>query len=103
MKIYVSMNPMPWEKFSMQIQNPADPKEPLTVQARSSATRAGFLPIFWTQEEAERTFPGVTWQAAEVSDDWHPMLNQLKAHSVAVAEPEAGIVLDAASMEDITA
>ena len=89
MKIYVSMNPLPWESFTMNIPNPTDSNEPLTIQAHSSATRAGFLPIFWTQEEAEKTFPDVPCQAAEVPDDWHPMLNRMRADGTASITVEA--------------
>lgn len=85
MKIYVSMNPLPWEQFSMKIPDPATPGETLTIQAHSSASRAGFLPIFWSQEEAEATFPDVAWQAAEVADDWHPMINRLRNQAEAAA------------------
>lgn len=89
MKIYVSMNPLPWEQFSMKIPDPANPGESLTIQAHSSANRAGFLPIFWTQEEAEATFPDVAWQAAEVADDWHPMINRLRGQQTAAISVDA--------------
>ena len=97
MKIYVSMNPLPWEQFSMNIPNTDGSGEPLLIKAHSSATRAGFLPIFWTQEEAEKTFPDVPWQAAEVADDWHPMLNRLRENVEAQQAEE--IRLDASTDE----
>lgn len=89
MKIYVSMHPLPWEQFSMKIPDPAKPGGTLTIQAHSSASRAGFLPIFWSQEEAEATFPDVAWQAAEVADDWHPMINRLRNQAEANADASA--------------
>jgi len=91
MKIYISMNALPWEEFSMNVQD-SDGKIQ-KIQASSTATRAGFLPIFWTKEEAEKTFPGFALQEGEVPDDWHPMINRLRQASTLEVSAEDVIAI----------
>ncbi len=69
MRVYVLMHPLPWEQFHMTVTDAEG--NPVKVSAKSDATSAGFLPIFWNKEDAERLFPGVTIQEAEVDDNWH--------------------------------
>lgn len=79
MKIYVAMNALPWEKFTIAVPDPTkDDGSLVQVKAASSPTRAGFLPIFWRKEDALKAFPDATVAEAEVPDDWHPMLNQMQ-------------------------
>ena len=87
MKIYVSMNALPWEEFVVTAPDPRDASQNIQVKASSNASRAGFIPLFWSAEEAEATFPGLPVQEVEVSDDWNPWLNASKA-----AAPEAPAV-----------
>lgn len=86
MKIYISMNALPWEEFSISVPDPKEQGKTMQVRAASTATRAGFLPIFWSAEEAQRTFPGYPIQEGEVPDDWNPLVNRLKAGSESKAE-----------------
>lgn len=72
MKIYVAMNAVPWERFSVTTE------DKITISAQSNEEQAGFLPIFWSREQAERHYPGVDVSEAEVSDDWNPWLNEQK-------------------------
>jgi len=75
LKIYISMNALPWESFTMTLPDPQNDGNLVQVKAASNASRAGFLPLFWSAEEAEKTFPGYPIQQAEVPDDWNPWLN----------------------------
>lgn len=86
MKIYIVMNALPWESFTVNLPDPQNEGQVIPVRAESNANRAGFLPVFWSVEEAERTFPGFGIQQAEVDDNWNPWLNAQKEVSAAPAE-----------------
>jgi hypothetical protein len=74
MKIYVALHATPWEKFSIAFQDPEHPEKTHTVKASSNDVQAGFLPLFWRKEDAEKAFPDVEIQEAEVNDNWHPVI-----------------------------
>jgi hypothetical protein len=75
MKVYAVFNAIPWEHFSVSVPNP-NTDEISRVHAASNATHAGFLPLFWSKEDAEKAFPDYPVQEAEVSDDWNPWFNE---------------------------
>lgn len=75
MKIYISMNALPWESFSVSVPNPNQAEQNMQVTAASDAVRAGFLPIFWSADDAQKVFPDCGVQEAEVPDDWNPWRN----------------------------
>jgi hypothetical protein len=79
MKVYVSMNALPWEQFTVNVPGPDG--QPQNVRAESNSVNAGFLPIFWTKEAAEAAFPGHPISEADVADDWHPSLKQAAAQN----------------------
>lgn len=95
MKVYVCLNALPWEEFKLTIQDPTDATKTTQIQAHSSATNAGFLPLFWSEEQAKATFPGHAVQVADVADDWHPMLNRMRAEAAAT-EAQEEIAIDTA-------
>ena len=101
MKIYISMNALPWEHFTMTVPDPQNEGQTMQVKAASNGARAGFLPLFWSAEEAERTFPGFPIQQAEVPDDWNPWLNARIASLPAIipAEVESPEVIDVTPVE----
>jgi hypothetical protein len=95
MKIYISMNALPWEEFSMTVPDPQNPGQVQKIQAHSNASRAGFLPIFWTKEEAEKTFPGFAIQEGEVPEDWHPMINKMRQATIEEIQSDDLVEVDA--------
>lgn len=96
MNIYVCLNALPWEEFKITIPDPTDASKTVQIQANSSAINAGFLPLFWSEEQAKATFPGHVIQVAEVPDDWHPMLNRMREEAAKTAEAQEEVAIDTA-------
>lgn len=73
MKIYVVLNALPWEEFTITV---TDNNESKIVRAASNEKCAGFMPIYWSEEAAREAFPSCQITSADVADDWHPMVRQ---------------------------
>lgn len=80
MKIVVALEALPWESFKIGVKD-AEGNEG-SVQAHSTASLAGFLPIYWSEAAAKAALPHATVQEIEVADDWHPMLEVMRKAAV---------------------
>ena len=65
MKIYAVLFATPWEKFFVETPEGS-------IQAHSSDTFAGFIPLYFSREAAESAFPGQQIQELDVEEGWHP-------------------------------
>jgi hypothetical protein len=84
MQVYIALEALPWESFSVEASD--DEGRAAQVQARSTASMAGFLPIYWSEAAAKAALPHAKVQEIDVPDDWHPFV---RSGSFAPAEPSA--------------
>lgn len=70
MKVYVALDVRPWEHFSINHKNAEG--EAIRTTAESNEIFAGFLPVYWSEEELHKLHPDAKSQEVEVADDWHP-------------------------------
>ena len=70
MKIYVALEALPWESFTVEAVDAEGVQS--IVTAHSTDTLAGYLPVFWSEEAAKTVFPNAQIQEVEIADDWHP-------------------------------
>ena len=95
MTVYLALEALPWEVFGINI---ADEKgTPGRVTAKSNASMAGFLPLYWSESAARAALPNSNIQSIEVPDNWHPMLKAM--HSAA----EEYVVSAESDLSDATA
>ena len=87
MKVYVALKALPWESFKIEATGADGQKG--TVQAKSSAVMAGYLPVFWSEEAANTVLPNASFQELELEDDWHPMINALRPVTLTATESES--------------
>lgn len=74
MKVYIALEALPWESFAVEASN--EDGVGAKVQARSNASMAGFLPIYWSMEASKAALPSANVQEIDVPDDWHPFARQ---------------------------
>jgi hypothetical protein len=84
MKVYVALDALPWESFKIEATGADGQKG--TVQAKSSASMAGYLPVFWSEAAAKAALPHASVQELDIADDWHPMINALRSASLTATE-----------------
>ena len=87
MKVVVALDALPWEAFKIGVTNAEG--EQGHVQARSTASMAGFLPIYWSEEAGKAARPNAQFQEIEVADDWHPMIEALRKSAEAATEEKS--------------
>lgn len=87
MQVYIALEALPWESFSVEASD--DEGRAAKVQARSSASMAGFLPLYWSEAAAKAALPNAAVQAIDVPDDWHPFVRSGSFAPAASAEPSA--------------
>ena len=88
MQVFIALQAVPWEDVQIQTQQGA-------VRLNSDMGKAGYMPLFWSEEAAREAYPNAQISAGQVPDDWHPFLRLGKpAPEVAVVEApaeEAGV------------
>ena len=90
MKVYVAMQAVPWEDVQIQI-------EERTIQMNSDTVKAGYMPLFWSEEAARTAHPNAEIVSGDVPDDWHPFLRlgkpspEVVVGVVEVSAEEAGV------------
>jgi hypothetical protein len=69
--VYIAMRALPWDRLNVALPAPPDANgnQP-SVTAKGDDKRAGFLPIYWSQEAAEADNPGVQIQVGTVDGSW---------------------------------
>jgi len=69
-KVFLAMNALPWERLTIQDGPPQPDGTVKKVTAHGDYFNAGFLPVYWSEEAAQKANPGAKIQEAGVGDEW---------------------------------